>query len=249
MDQDASNRKYFKEISVEYESYYDDPETIMDFEKVARLNRALCLSDLSNCNTVLNVGVGSGELNREFPSTFSGELIGVDFSRAMIELASNDDDSFIHGALQRLPLADGSVDTCFCLGVVGYLDFEELDTALTEIHRVLSPNGEVILTFGNRTSLFRRLRNLYYGVIDIFKLSLGIGEFATNEYNSYNPERILKLSTDIGFELKNKTYLTYSSGIFNTPIQKWIYRILQDRFSNNDRVGGLAMTWILKLQK
>lgn len=250
MGQDADNRKYFEEISAEYDSYYDDPETIMDFEKVTRLEQALSWSDFSNSDIVLNVGVGSGELNRELPSTFSGELVGIDFSRAMIELASNGGDSFVQAAVQRLPLADNSVDTCFCLGVVGYLNHRELDTALAEIHRVLSPNGELILTFGNRSSPFRRFRNFYYySFLNALKSFFGVGESINHEYDEYDPERILEASAGVGFEVENRAYLTYSSGVFNTPVHKWTYRVLQDRFGDDDRAGSLAMTWILKLQK
>jgi ubiquinone/menaquinone biosynthesis C-methylase UbiE len=250
MERTPDHQEYFEEISSEYDSYYAEPETIMDFEKVTRLERALSLATVSSADTILNVGVGAGELNEALSSTHGGDVVGVDFSRPMIELARTGDDPFLQGALQQLPLVDDCVDLAFCLGVLGYLDRSEIGDALSELHRVLAPGGELILTFGNRRSPFRRFRNIYnYRILNAVKRLTGMGNPLIHEYREYDPDRIQRLVADLGLRIEARRYLTYSSGVFDTPVNHRLYRIFENRFEADDRVGWVAMTWLLKLRK
>lgn len=250
MQQETNHKEYFDEISEEYDSYYTESKTIMDFEKVRRLQRAISMADISNADSILNVGVGSGELNRALPTTFEGDVLGIDFSRAMLDLARKEDGEFFQGALQELPLKNNCIDCCFCLGVVGYLDRSELNSALSELYRVLAPGEALIFTFGNRQSPFRKLRNTYYyTVLNSIKKLTGVGDPLIHEYKEYHPDRVQSIATELGFAIENRAYLTYSSGVFNTSLNHWAYRRLEETFGDNDRVGRLAMTWMLKLRK
>ena len=61
---------------------------------------------------------------------------------------------------RALPYPSDSFDLVYSFGVL--LLIEDLDSAITEIHRVLKPGGTVIVMFYNRQSLHYYLKTLYY---------------------------------------------------------------------------------------
>lgn len=93
-------------------------------------------------------------------------VVGVDFSRPMLERALRKDGRrglrFVLGDALRLPLQDGSAD-----GVTvafGVRNFEDLPMGLREMARVLRPGGRlVVLEFSHpRPGLFGALYRLYF---------------------------------------------------------------------------------------
>ncbi len=53
---------------------------------------------------------------------------------------------YVSGNLVSLPFANGSFDAIFCISVIEHLGFEAMATALAEMHRVLKPQGRLLLT-------------------------------------------------------------------------------------------------------
>jgi ubiquinone/menaquinone biosynthesis C-methylase UbiE len=250
MDSASEQEAYFAEVSSEYADSYTNPRTIMDHEKVHRLQVALSLAPLDDSERVLNVGVGGGELAQFVPPSLHERIVGFDFSRAMIEQARRrrPDGTFVQGVVQDIPLGDEAVDTVLCLGVVGYLDPAELRQAIEELYRV--SDVTVVLSFANAASPFRRVRQGYYYVfLDTLKRLSGLGEPLTHRYRSYDPETVIELLEAAGFSVTDRAYLTYSSGLSNTPIHRRLYQFFERRLSESDRAGPLAMTWVVKAEK
>lgn len=102
---------------------------------------------------ILDAGCGSGYafrgLMRRFPEA---AIVALDFSTPMLARAAAGDPSRIRpvcGDVESLPLADGSVDMVFSNAVLEWCD---LDAALDEYLRVLSPGGLLsFATFGPDT--------------------------------------------------------------------------------------------------
>ncbi|HEV2783626.1 MAG TPA: class I SAM-dependent methyltransferase [Actinophytocola sp.] len=96
---------------------------------------------------VLEVAVGTG---RNLPFYPDGvRLTGIDFSPAMLEIARKRaaelgrDVELRVGDAQALPFPDASFDTVVCtLGLCGFPDDR---AAIAEMHRVLRPNGTLLL--------------------------------------------------------------------------------------------------------
>ena len=96
---------------------------------------------------VLEVAVGTGRNLPFYPE--SVRLSGIDFSPAMLDIARaratelGREIDLREGDAQALPFPDASFDTVVCtLGLCGFPDDR---AAIAEMHRVLRPNGTVLL--------------------------------------------------------------------------------------------------------
>lgn len=91
-------------------------------------------------SSVLDLGCGAGML--ALLKRKGVTLTGVDLSPACAEAARrNGYDSTLSAELTNLPLAEASFDYVVSLDVIGHVGFEEKDAVLTEIRRVLRPDG------------------------------------------------------------------------------------------------------------
>ena len=104
---------------------------------------------------VLDIGAGPGVFTRQLLGRGSRCWV-IDLSYEMVRAASREVDAapgracFMVGDLDRLPLADASVDAAICVGVLQYLP--SLEFAFKELARVVAPRGHVVLTFPNASS-------------------------------------------------------------------------------------------------
>lgn len=250
MTDPSDQQSYFDEVSEEYDQYYDRPETVMDFEKVRRLETALSLTSVDTTDAVATVGVGSGELLQAV-GELETEPVGVDFSGSMLRLARDRvDGEYVQGAVQRLPLRTGSVDALYCLGVLGYLDDSDLEAAISELARVVAPGGRLVVSFASARSPFRRFRQFYYyRLLEAAKRVTGLGEPASHHYSAHSPARVFEALSGAGLVVADERYLTYSTGIFDRKPNRWLYRLLDRRFDDSDLVGPLAMTRVVAAAK
>jgi SAM-dependent methyltransferase len=109
---------------------------------------------------VVDVGTGRGELPALAVERGAACAIGVEYSRAAVTLARQT--LVAHGVQGRaevvaadaraLPVASAKADLVTMLDVVEHLAPVELDRALSEAHRILSPGGRILIhTFPTRT--------------------------------------------------------------------------------------------------
>ncbi len=94
---------------------------------------------------VLEVASGPGLLAIELARSGRLTVIGLDVSRTMVDIASENAAregvavSFRHGDVAELPFADASFDLLVCQAA--FKNFVEPAQALAEMHRVLAPDG------------------------------------------------------------------------------------------------------------
>lgn len=107
----------------------------------------------------LDAGCGSGVFSREL-ATSGAAVVAVDASPQMLaEAARNTRDlgSVVRclgiDTLERIPLPDEHFDGVICLSVLEYLD--DPNGAIRELHRLLKPGGQLLLTVPNAASIVR----------------------------------------------------------------------------------------------
>ncbi len=91
----------------------------------------------------VDIGCGSGR-NLQLLSHFADWVMGVDRSSAALKLAASHGFPTARGDGQAIPLADCSVDLLSALDVLEHLDDDM--GALDEFHRVLRPDGLLLVT-------------------------------------------------------------------------------------------------------
>jgi demethylmenaquinone methyltransferase / 2-methoxy-6-polyprenyl-1,4-benzoquinol methylase len=113
---------------------------------------------------VLDVGCGTGDLSIEIFEKTAAPVVGLDFCRPMLELASEKAPHlrFIEGDALKLPFGDCRFD-CITIGFA-LRNLSSVEKGLAELRRVLKPKGTLaILEFSQPTiPIFRELVRFYY---------------------------------------------------------------------------------------
>lgn len=97
---------------------------------------------------VLEVGCGTGEFAQRMLGALDAEVIAIDLSPRMVDLARERGIEAQLGDVQRLAFDDGAFDVVFAGWMLYHVP--ELDRALAEVARVLAPGGRLVATtFGD----------------------------------------------------------------------------------------------------
>lgn len=109
--------------------------------------RAADIANVGPGDRVLDVATGTGDLALELSGRVGdgGEVIGLDFSEGMLELAREKAPGirFDQGSALELPYGDGE----FAAATVGFgaRNFSDLGRGLAEMRRVVRPGGRVVV--------------------------------------------------------------------------------------------------------
>ena len=110
-------------------------------------------------NTVLDVGAEAGRFSI-LPKTSNAETVSIDidsYGLKRLKLKTKNI-NVIKADARKTPLKDETFDVIFMIEVLDYIP--ELDEAFAECHRTLKPNASLIVSFGNKSSLKAKLRQL-----------------------------------------------------------------------------------------
>lgn len=129
-------------------SYFFNQRLKIVFDFLERHNHA----------TVLDVGCGPGMM-AEYCVDRKFEFFGIDISEKMINECVNkfghiDSTHFSVGKIQNLEFPNTFFDLVLCMGVLEYVDADEIDDAVSEMARVLKPGGTIIISLMNKSSFF-----------------------------------------------------------------------------------------------
>lgn len=95
---------------------------------------------------LLHAGCGTGQVDSRLLSQF--QIIGLDHSVRAIELyvATNGETAEAKiGSIFEIPFPDASFQGVYNLGVMEHFPREQIVSALREFHRVLTPDGKIVL--------------------------------------------------------------------------------------------------------
>jgi len=101
--------------------------------------------------TILDIATGTGDLAINLAQTSAEKIVGLDISDGMLEVGRqkitkkrlNDKIEMVIGDSENLPFEDGSFDAITV--AFGVRNFETLEKGLSEILRVLKPNGIFVI--------------------------------------------------------------------------------------------------------
>lgn len=102
---------------------------------------------------VLDAGCGEGVLVEEYAGRLAIEGIDASYASARVR----------QGSVTALPYADGAFECVLCLDVLEHLPGDDQRRALAELHRVLAPGGELLVSVPNLAHLQSRVRFLLTG--------------------------------------------------------------------------------------
>jgi 2-polyprenyl-3-methyl-5-hydroxy-6-metoxy-1,4-benzoquinol methylase len=136
--------------------YHREPDPAWEFyptylAKLAAVRR--WLDALPPDTRVLDAGCGEGVLVDEYATRLRIEGLDPNYSSDRVR----------SGSLTALPYDAGTFDRALCLDVLEHLTFDEQPRALAELHRVLKPRGELLVSVPNLAHLQSRIHFLLAG--------------------------------------------------------------------------------------
>ena len=137
----------------------------------------------------LDLATGTADIAIELALRDKSHVIGIDFSREMLELGNNkvltnnmqSSVTLFPGAAENLPIKSNSFDGA--VSAFGARNFSDINHAISEVHRVLKPKGKiVILEFSfPKNSFLQWLYCLYFE-----KILPVIGRYISGHKNAYS---------------------------------------------------------------
>lgn len=153
----AVARKYFDKWALTYD------KSILQ-HMIFRASHEMFIKEISTINKanlgVLDIGCGTGELAKKLTERFkNADIHGVDISDTMIKKANakkmKKDVKFKVGDVERLPYKDNFFDVITCSH--SFHHYPNKKKAISEMHRVLKPNGHLMVIDGSRDVLLGRI--------------------------------------------------------------------------------------------
>jgi SAM-dependent methyltransferase len=191
----AARGDYHRVLNESWDYY---PTYIAKLEAVRRW-----LDRLPAGAAVLDAGCGEGVLVDEYAKRLDIQGLDLNYTSERVR----------YGSVTDLPYADASFAYALCLDVLEHLTFEDQPKAYRELHRVLRPGGELLISVPNLAHLQSRVHFLLQGRL--------IRTAAEQKHPGDRPVvEYIALARRSGFEL------TRQRGIFPTvPIlTRWIRR-------------------------
>lgn len=145
--------------------YWQEKKKVSGFvyEMIAAIYRNLILrpvlrgtlfQNFQKGSSLLHAGCGSGQVDIDLQNHF--KITAVDISRDALELYSQyNPDAFRieQASILALPYDNGSFDGVYNLGVVEHFTGDEIVAILKEFHRILKPDGKIVIFWPHRFGL------------------------------------------------------------------------------------------------
>ncbi len=196
---------------------------------------AVKASSLAKGDRVLDVACGTGDLSFAFARAGAGEVLGVDFTYEMLDIAKQKHPKevagsaglgpvrFVTGDAMHLPVTDGQFDVASI--AFGIRNVATPLLAIKEFARALKPGGRlIVLEFGRpRSKVFRSAYDFYFKRIMprtasmIARDSTGAYDYLPQSVSTFiEKEGMLGMMQEAGFSELKATPLTFGVA--------WIYR-------------------------
>lgn len=140
--------KMFDTISGEY----DGLNRVISFGiDVSWRKKVVALVGKNNPDSILDIATGTGDLAIQLVDTKASKIVGLDISSGMLEIGKekinkkglNKTIQMVLGDSENMPFEDNSFDAITV--AFGVRNFENLNLGLSEIYRLLKPNGTFVI--------------------------------------------------------------------------------------------------------
>jgi demethylmenaquinone methyltransferase/2-methoxy-6-polyprenyl-1,4-benzoquinol methylase len=185
----AGKQRYVRQLFATIADRYDFITRLLSYGQDGRWKRRLIgLAALRPSDRVLDLACGTGDL------TFAAaphvrRAVGLDVTFRMVQLAREKETrvSFLTGDMLALPFANGSFDVV----TTGYglRNVPDLDQALAEIARVLTPEGRLLSLDFNRPAN-PLVRSAYLAYLTVVGSALGVALHGDPDTYRYIPASI-----------------------------------------------------------
>lgn len=204
------NKKYWIEQSVVFSSLYVKGRLPVRLFLQIRDRKLLHNLEGHACGRVLDVGCGDGRLLKQILCE-DGMRVGMDISGGVLKQADAPAVQhifFVGGDALRFPFRQNAFDVVIVSGVVDYFAKEKIPVVLSEIRRVLSPQGTCLMTvpasaspfFFFRTSLGNYLRRVLF--------------FLPAIRSTFSQKEFAQLLENYGFSVKRTGHIFYTTWVF-----------------------------------
>jgi demethylmenaquinone methyltransferase/2-methoxy-6-polyprenyl-1,4-benzoquinol methylase len=131
---------------------YDGLNRVISFgTDIKWRKKVLAMVKATNPNTILDIATGTGDLAILMSETGASKIVGLDISAGMLEVGRkkitekklSNKIEMILGDAEEMPFEDNSFDAITV--AFGVRNFETLEKGLSEILRVLKPNGIFVI--------------------------------------------------------------------------------------------------------
>jgi SAM-dependent methyltransferase len=122
----------------------------------------------STCDTIVDLGAGTGKLTRLLDPIKAREIVAIEPVEAMRKYLESIPivTRAIAGTAEQMPLTDNSVDMLLCAQSFHWF---ANDRALAEIHRVLKPNGLLVVLWNKTDDDFYPWWHEMFSYVDSFQ--------------------------------------------------------------------------------
>lgn len=96
---------------------------------------------LNNCNTVLDVGCGTGN----FVETDPSRIMGIDYNQDCVKICLSKGLNVMEGNALEIPFSDNSFDGVYSAHIMHVFPPEKAVKYLSELVRVVKPNGLILV--------------------------------------------------------------------------------------------------------
>ena len=151
-DSDASKKEQVTEMFDTISKEYDGLNRVISFGiDVKWRNKVVKIVGNKQPENILDIATGTGDLAINLAATNAKEIIGLDISNGMLEVGRKKITSkkleniisLVIGDSENLPFEDNTFDAITV--AFGVRNFENLEKGLSEILRVLKPNGIFVI--------------------------------------------------------------------------------------------------------
>ncbi len=182
----------------------------MNIDKRWRRRVRASLADVLDDPTaiILDVACGTGDLSIELKSNAKATVIGSDFCRPMLEVASNKTNRvpFLEADAMQMSFADESFDAVTI--AFGLRNLANVENGLSELRRIIKPGGRlVVLEFSSPVVPgFRGLFNFYFSNIlprigGLVSGDRGAYEYLPDSVSKFPDQKGLKsMMSGVGFD-------------------------------------------------
>ncbi len=140
--------KMFNAISKEYDSL----NRVISFGiDIKWRKKVVEIIGKTNPNSILDIATGTGDLAIHLTKTTASKIVGLDISEGMLKVGQKKIEKLhlkntielLLGDSEKIPFKNNSFDAVTV--AFGVRNFEDLEKGLSEIYRVLKPNGTFVV--------------------------------------------------------------------------------------------------------